>query len=467
MKEVFSAILLLSLIAALQATTGCANIIPPQGGPRDSLPPVLVSATPRDSTVNFRGNRITLTFDEFVDLQDVQGNLLFTPIFENTPIVEARLRTITIRLRDSLEANTTYTFDFGNALRDINEGNIARNFAYRLSTGPALDSLELSGTVVNAENGSVDTTMIVVLHRSFEDSAVFKSRPRYVSRVDRNGGFRFRSLPRDTFAIYAIGDAGIMRRYTSPTQAFAFADAPVVSGQDSVGLYAYKEPINNNQQRTAAPAGNTAADRRLRFTTNVTGSQQDLLTDLVLTFERPLRRFDSTRMRLTTDSTFNPAPLHRWVLDSSRKELRLQTQWTPDKPYHLMLAQDFATDTLGRQLLKADTVSFRTRRLSDYGSINLEMRGVDTTQNPVLQFVQSDRVVFSVPISSGRFVQQLFLPGEYDLRLLYDRNGNGRWDAGQFFGVRRQPEIARPIQQKINVKADWENEFTVEAPPHP
>lgn len=460
MKQVLS-IFLIGLLLALHTTTGCANIIPPQGGPRDSLPPVLVSASPADSTVNFRGNRIVLNFNEFVDLQEVQGNLLFTPIFENTPIVEARLRTLTIRLRDSLEANTTYTFDFGNALRDINEGNIARNFSYRVSTGPALDSLSLSGSVVDAENGKIDTTLIVVLHRSQDDSAVFKSRPRYVSRVDRNGGFRFQSLPAGSFAIYAIGDAGVLRRYTNPAQPFAFYNTAVRPGQDSIRLFAYREPATPTPPRATAATG-TAADRRLRFASS--GSQQDLLSDFTLTFERPLRSFDSTRLRLATDSTFTAAPPYRLVLDSTRKVLALQTKWIPNKQYHLILAQNFAADTLNRQLLKSDTVSFTTRRLAEYGAVNLEIKGIDTSNNPVLQFVQSEKVVFSAPIRSGRFVQQLFLPGDYDLRLLNDRNGNGRWDAGQFFGVRRQPEIALPFTQKLTIRPDRENEQTLTAP---
>lgn len=465
MKQLFSILLIFAFFAALQVTTGCANVIPPQGGPRDSLPPVLLNATPKDSTVNFRGNRIVLNFDEFVDLQEVQGNLLFTPLFENTPVVEARLRTITIRLRDSLEANTTYTFDFGNALRDINEGNVYRNFAYRFSTGSYLDSLELSGRVVDAETGKIDTTMIVVLHRSFDDSAVYKTRPRYVSRVDRDGGFRFRSLPRDSFAIYAIGDAGIMRRYTNPAQAFGFANGAVYSSQDSIQLYSYKEAAETTTSRsTGATTGgtNTPADRRLRFTSS--GSQQDLLQDFTLTFERPLRQFDSTRVSLAADSTFTPVTGYRWLQDSTRRELSLRTQWQPNRQYHLILQQNFAADTLGRQLLKADTVSFTTRRLAEYGAINLELTGVDTTQNPVLQFVQSDKVVYSVPIRTGRFTQQLFLPGDYDLRLLNDRNGNGRWDAGQFFGQRRQPEIARPFTQKITIRADRENDLSLPAP---
>lgn len=464
MKQFLFLLTIICSLAALQGTTGCANIIPPQGGPRDSLPPVLVEATPADSTVNFRGNRITLNFNEFVDLQDVQGNLLFTPIFENTPVVEARLRTITIRLRDSLEANTTYVFNFGNALRDFNESNILRDFTYRFSTGPALDSLQLSGNVLMAESGKVDTTLIVVLHRSQDDSAVYHQRPRYVSRVDGKGNFRFTNLPRDTFAIYALGDAGILRRYTNPSQAFAFSDRPVVSGTDTVRLFAYNE-VAGNATRTATTtpaAGNTAADRRLRFATSISGGQQDLLTPLEITFERALRQLDTGRIVLLADSAYHAVTNYTWSLDTSRKVLHLQHTWTPGRSYHLVAQQDFAEDSLGRKLLKADTISFRTRRTEDYGAINLTLNQADTALNPVLQFVQSDKVVFSVPIKSGRFVQQLFLPGEYELRLLYDRNGNGKWDAGQFFGVRRQPERVLPLNREINVKADWANEFTVD-----
>lgn len=100
-------------VFSLIGGTGCANIVPPSGGPRDSLPPVMVRAEPADSTTNFKGEVIRLHFDEYIDLQNVGQNLLFTPLMETTPMVEVKLRTITIKLRDPLEENTTYTFNFG------------------------------------------------------------------------------------------------------------------------------------------------------------------------------------------------------------------------------------------------------------------------------------------------------------------------------------------------------------------
>lgn len=463
-RTIFLFIFSTLIILKSQVLTGCANIIPPTGGPRDSMPPVLVEANPNDSTTNFKGNRITLTFDEYIDLQEVHNNLLFTPIFENVPVIEARLRTLTIRMRDTLEPNTTYTFNFGKAIKDVNEGNVAKDFAYTFSTGPYLDSLQIRGSVIMAETGKIDSTLMVVLHTSMEDSAVVKQRPRYATRLDNKGNFVFRNLPNDTFAIYAIGDAGLARRYTSASQAFAFADTSIIAGTDSlITLYAYQE---EQEDKTKLPAGRGTApsDKRLRYTTNLSGAQQNLTDSLTLTFDRPLRTFDSTKISLRRDSSFTPVGRYRISLDSTQKMMSLQTQWQENTQYHLVLQQDFAEDTLGQKLLKEDTINFTTRRRSDYGSLRLRIRNIDTAANPVLQFVQSDKVVYAASVKTGFFAQPLFLPGDYELRLLYDRNNNLKWDAGQFFGTKRQPELVIPIERTLSVKPDWENEAEITVP---
>ena len=459
MKNVFLSIFLISCIVTISLfSSSCANIIPPSGGPRDSLPPVLVSAVPKDSTLNFKGNRIVLTFNEYIDLQDVQQNLLFTPTFEVNPLIEAKLRTLTLRLKDSLQPNTTYTFNFGNAVRDINEGNILKNFTYTFSTGSVLDSLQLHGKVILAENGRTDSTLVIVLHRNRTDSAVVNKRPPYVARLDGNGNFTFRNLPKDTFAIYAIGDAGMSRRYQNPSQIFAFADSPVVSGDNNaITLYAYQEAPAPAKGTTPAKT-TTPADKRLRFAANTTANEKDLLTDLVLTTERPLRFFDSTKLAFTSDSTFTPVA-YTVSQDSTKKKITFQTAWKEGTLYNLILDKDVAEDTLGRRLLRADTITFTTRKRTDYGSINIRIRNIDTAQNPVLQFVQNDAVVYAAPIKSGILRLPLFLPGDYDLRILYDRNNNGKWDPGRFFGKKVQPELVKPIDQKITVKPNWDNEF--------
>ena len=123
--------------------------------------------------------------------------------------------------------------------------------------------------------------------------------------------------------------------------------------------------------------------------------------------------------------------------------------------------KDFAQDSVGKKLLKTDTLSFRTRKLADYGSLQLKFRNLDLTKHPVLYFVTGETVFKTVPLGSTNFSQSLFLPGEYELRILYDDNNNGTWDAGHFFGKHKQPEIVKPIERKITVKAAWQNEIEI------
>src|SRR5262249_26908993 len=104
-------------------SVGCANMLPPLGGAKDSLPPVLLKGSPADSTKNFNASRITLTFDEFVQVDNPHQNMIISPVPDKEPLVEAHLRTVSIKLKDSLEPNTTYTLYFGKTIKDVNEGN--------------------------------------------------------------------------------------------------------------------------------------------------------------------------------------------------------------------------------------------------------------------------------------------------------------------------------------------------------
>lgn len=437
----------------------CANIVPPAGGPRDSLPPALIKASPENGTTNFRGKHIVLQFDEFVDLAELQKNLLFTPTFNADPRIEVRLRTITLTIKDSLEPNTTYSFNFGDAIRDINEGNVLHNFTYRFSTGPVLDTLSLEGKVILAETGRVDSTLSVFLYRNQNDSALVKERPRYITRLDRDGHFRFENLPEGSYAVYALKDASGTRRYLDRSQLFAFADSPVFvkPGTSPVSLFAYNELAPKSTATTRPPA---SSDRRLRITTNITGSEQDLLRNLELSFERPLKNFDSSLLKLTIDSIYAPVATS-FSLDSTKKKITIRAAWKAGAGYHLIANKDFAEDSTGRKLLKTDTIHFVAKKSTDYGTLSIRLRNADLKSNPVLQFVQNNEVVFSTPITSGVFTSRVFLPGDYELRVLYDANRNGRWDPGSFFKQKKQPEIVKPIDRRITVKPNWDNEFEI------
>jgi hypothetical protein len=447
---------------------GCANIVPPQGGPRDTIPPVLLKSNPGDSARNFTGNKIVFYFDEFVDVQDVQNNLLVSPMAKINPVVDYKLREITVKLKDSLEANTTYTLDFGKAIKDITEGNIMKDFRYTFSTGAYIDSLELEGSVVMAETAKPDSTMIVMLHTSKDDSAVAKEKPKYIARLDGKGKFHFKNLPAKTFYIYALKDEGGMRRYMNEKQAFAFADQPVVlqGKNEPVNLYAYakKEPavVVMDDPGSGKPKPAAGAEKRLKFQTNLSNNQQDLLGDLTLNFETALKRFDSTGLRLYTDSSYQPVTVLTMLRDSLSRNITLQTTWQENTLYNMVLDKEFAEDSAGRKLFKTDTISFVTKKKADYGSLKIRFRKLELDKNPVVQLVGGQGTVKSFPLTATEFNLALFNPGDYEVRILFDDNKNGSWDPGQFFGSKRQPEKVILIGRKVTIKPNWTNEYDID-----
>lgn len=469
----FTGIVLVSILSG----PGCANIIPPEGGLRDSLPPVLLRSNPEDSTRNFEGNRINLTFDEYVTIDNFQQNVLISPLPRVAPTATYKLNTVSVRLRDTLEPNTTYSINFGDAIKDVNEGNIKKNYTYIFTTGSSFDSLSFGGNILLAQTGKPDSTLIVMLHRNGNDSAVVNERPRYVAKVDGKGNFVFRNLPTGTFYLYALQDESRSYRYMDKKKLFAFADSAIVisSGTPRKTLYAYvAAPATEaggggsssgrptSQRSPGTSDRKNVTDRRLKYSTTVSPDRShDLLKQFAFTFDVPLKDFDSTKIRLHTDTLYTPVTGYNWSLDTSRKQLTLNYKWNEGALYHLVMQKEFATDTLGQQLPRADTITFTILKSSDYGKLAIRFRNLDLAKKPVLQFVQGAEVVSSFPLTSPNFSQALFPPGDYDLRILHDTNGNGKWDPGDFFGKRQQPEIVTPVTRAIKVRQSWDNEFEI------
>jgi hypothetical protein len=228
-------------------------MIPPSGGDRDSLPPLLLKVSPPDSSKAFSTRTITFTFDEYIDQpQDFYKELLVSPNYSTPPTYDIKLRTLKITIKDTLEPNTTYYYNFGSAIKDVNEGNVLHNFSYIFTTGNTFDTLQLSGKVILAETGGIDSTLIVMLHRSGADSAVAKENPRYITRLDGKGNFRFQYLPAGTFYLYALKDEGGSKRYFGKSL-FAFADSAIEikPGAVPVTLYAFEE--KKEQQSSSIP----------------------------------------------------------------------------------------------------------------------------------------------------------------------------------------------------------------------
>lgn len=473
MKQRFISSMLLLPVAWLLFlalfSPGCANIVPPLGGPRDSFPPVLLKASPALNATRFNAQTITLQFDEYLQLDNLQQQLIINPPAEKQPNIEARLRNIYIKIRDTLQPNTTYSFRFGNAIRDINESNALKDFSYVFSTGNYIDSLVLTGVVQNAETGLPDSTLIVMLHKSADDSAVAKEKPQFITRPNGKGRFVFENLPPGNFYLFALKDEG-MRRYNSNQIPFAFHGERISIGQanDSILLRAFvgeKEPEKKAGPTTGTAAPSAGARKKeekpvLRISANASETQpQDLLAPLTFTFSLPIKSFDSSLLRFT-DTNDVAIKNYSFQLDTSATKLVLNHAWKDDSFYKIIYAKNFAADSAGNGNPRGDTIIFKTKKESEYGAVKLTINGIDLAKKPVLQWVQNDAVVRSFALNGNKLNIPLMTTGEYKLRVLYDENGNGKWDTGNYW-KKRQPEVVMAVTQKINIKANWENELEI------
>jgi hypothetical protein len=452
--HIFYSVIGIFLIATSLFTGGCAQIGLPTGGNKDTIAPKLVKATPKFGSKNVSSNKITLEFDEYIDVADLSQNLIISPLQNRNPTITANPRTITLKFKDTLLPNTTYTINFGDAVRDINEANIVKGLSFTFSTGNVLDSSTISGKVVVAESGEYDSTLVVMLYKNAVDSTVTKKKPNYLAKVKGDGSFEFKNLPATNFKIYALKDGDGGKTYNSGAEIFAFANEEVsAANNENVTLYAYaekKEVLNN-----VTPTSKTTLNKKLRASTNLT-NRQDLLEPLEINFNNPLKTIDSSKIYIT-DTLFKKIIGIKYSLDSTAKKIFLDVKWKPEMPLVLIIDTSGVRDSVGNRIAKNDTTRFTTKRVEDYGKLTLRFNDLDLSTNPVLQFLNGDAVKYSYPITGKEWVNNMFTPGEYGIRILYDTDKNGKWTPGNYT-KKLQPEKAVTLPQKLSVRADWENE---------
>lgn len=216
--------LLLVVVISL-LLVNCANRgIGPQGGAVDSIPPILLKSTTPDGTINFKDKSITLYFDEYIQLLNPSDNVLISPPQQRPPEIKAIGKRIDIKFEEEMTDSTTYTIDFGSSIVDNNERNPIENFSTSFSTSNTIDSLEIYGQIINAEDLNYISGITIGIHSNLNDSAFEKLPFQRISRSDAYGEFAIRNIKRGTYRLYGLKD--VSRDYVyQPGEGIAMYDS--------------------------------------------------------------------------------------------------------------------------------------------------------------------------------------------------------------------------------------------------
>ena len=212
------------LVSSLLIAASCASIGNPSGGPRDEDPPIFVRANPAPGSVNVNRQRIDIDFNEIVNVKDAFTKVVVSPPSKQAPRVSSSGRRVSVQFQDSLLENTTYTIDFGNSIEDNNEANKLPSFAYTFSTGPELDTLQISGIVLDAQNLEPQQGMLVGVYSNLSDTA-FSTLPfERMAKTDDRGRFSILGLKPGEYRIFALNDLDNDYHRANPEEAMAFYD---------------------------------------------------------------------------------------------------------------------------------------------------------------------------------------------------------------------------------------------------
>ena len=499
----------------------CASPQAPTGGVGDSTPPTIieVESTPNRQT-NFKEDEIVLTFDEWVTLKDVYNQLVISPPMPDEPEIRQKGKSIIVELPDSLRENTTYTINFGNAITDLNEGNILENYVYVFSTGPSLDSIKLNGTVVNAITLVPEDDVWVMLYTPGEDSAVYKRKPDYIAKSNKDGKWSMSFLPVDSFEVVALKDENVNFLYDQEAEWIGWLPALIYTGDlipevppvyifpredrtyvqevihtapgwmkivvdapfpkpmpqllpppdnpatmwDGDTLHIWYDPENNYSGYALLEDDSTL----IRISSEPSMLAQSLTIRQISGRLRPggtaefvtnvpVTIIDAAKILVLHDSL--PAiPLTIEKDPDDIRQFTIRAPWIAESRYPLLFLPGAITDFWGRS---HDTIrqSIVVSGSDQFGDLTLTIDGLDSTKQYVINLKQGEQIVNTFVVKESGDYQVLITglsPAKYVIEIVEDLNRNRQWDTGDY-ERRRLPE-RKQIFNPENLRAGWEQE---------
>lgn len=243
---------IIMLAAYCLHSSSCANTRgAPTGGPKDTIPPVVLNMEPDSNAINFPvvKGKITITFDEYVQLKDPSKNIILSPPQKKRPKTSIKGKSIVVTFEEPLDSNTTYSLNFGNAIVDNNESNPLPFFTYTFSTGTTIDTMMLSGNVYDYATLLPVEGATVSLYHNAKDSSVFNDLPAAVTKTDKWGYFVVRNIKNVPYRVYTIKDENNNNKYDPGLELVGFLDSlytPNVimeKGMPQLGIYDMKDTL--------------------------------------------------------------------------------------------------------------------------------------------------------------------------------------------------------------------------------
>lgn len=529
------------ILSLLFFSVSCANKVSPSGGPQDKTPPESTSANPPNYTVNFKSKEVSISFNEFIQLNDIQKQLVVSPLIEPAPEISVKRKSVIIKLPGTLKQNTTYTMNFGDAIADIHEGNVARGFQYVFSTGPVLDSLMVSGNAFYAENLKTEHDVLVMLYADSagNDSVPYTSLPSYFAKTDSSGNFRITNISPGFYKLFALRDGDQNYKFNRADEAVAFQFAPIEvpdSNNNELRLFierpkqilkktvlvapgkilaTFSNPVFSLQVRplentvnsapvsfvqqtvlkdtcilwvndslhdslqvvfyngtipidtaririkTVQKKGTTSKgelSNRLHIGNNTNGGILQLRDSFILYLPYPITEYDLKKIVVMEDSVVFKDP--EFLFDSDLKmNLMVNIRYKQGSRYDIFIPPATFTSYNG---LKNDStkITFRLKSETEYGSASVKLTAPDIGFEFVLLVVdENDNIIRKATVKPHTKTIFAYLdPGQYRLKIIYDGNGNKRWDTGKYL-EKLQPERVYYYSGIVTVRANWDIEL--------
>ncbi|HPE40787.1 MAG TPA: Ig-like domain-containing protein [Bacteroidales bacterium] len=520
--------------------TGCAKIVAPVGGPRDTTPPKVVKETPLNGSVNFNSQTIKITFNEFVTLNNPLENIIFSPPLSQSADYSIKGKSVIITWKDTLSPNTTYSLVFADAIKDYNEGNLLNLYQYAFSTGTQIDTVKLSGTLKNAESRQPEKGVFVFLYNQNTDSLPYTNRPTYLTKTNENGAFTFQNIKQESYKIFALKDINSNLIFDLQNEGIAFSNETVIPDTNLIIELAYfiekdtvqkiLTPINQQKGAYLIPlkipcdsensikttilypeeilhqvqlnktmdtisyffyqefsdsvvvevnlsewdktdtltflpykppfrVGRTKLEPKLNLQTNYNG---DLYAPLTLNFSFPIQPAHNIEtIIIKKGNEQNDTITERFQIDGKLiKSFPIPYTFEPKTGYEILFRDSlfFGWDGTTNDSL---FVKFTTKNERDYGSLTMTYNVPEGEINYVIYLLdETKKVIQQNTISKSQLISYRNLtPGSYKIKVIVDRNSNGKWDTGSYKN-KTQPERILFFEKPISIRAFWDLEET-------